>query len=138
MILFKPQKGPTKQFKELFSLYPLVQAMKPLLIGFQFRSLRFVFSDFGLESVEQSVGLSNSSTVPLSKHHFFQTDNQNSLLLTVFGLLQLFFRSCVVVEVAEDNRLMPSIVSLVNFQWIQILRHQGIAFNWLSLNFFVQ
>ena len=31
-----------------------------------------------------------SLAIPLSKHHFFQTDNQKAMLFTVFSLFELF------------------------------------------------
>ena len=53
----------------------------------------FVFN-FHVGSLEQSVKLvSISLAIPLSKHHFFQTDNQKAMLFTVFSLFELFF-SC--------------------------------------------
>ena len=101
----------------------------------------FVFS-FGIGSLEQSVKpgrlvISISSAIPFSKHHFFQTDNQRVVLFTVFSLLELFFSYCIVVAVAKENLLeTPAIVSLANFQRIQMLRHPRLAFDWLSVSFF--
>ena len=47
----------------------------------------FVFN-FGIGSLEQSVSWVGS----LSKHHFFQTDNQKAVLFTlVFSLFELYF-----------------------------------------------
>ena len=99
----------------------------------------FVFN-FGVESLEQSVKLDRlviliSLAIPFSKHHFFQTDNQKAVLFTVFSLLELFFSCCVVVSVAKENLLKtPAIVSLANFQRIQMLRHPRLAFHWLSVS----
>ena len=44
--------------------------------------------------VLSSAGLyfSISSAILFSKQHFFRTENQNSVLLTVFGLKELFFQ----------------------------------------------
>jgi len=55
----------------------------------------------------------------------------------VFSFLEVFFSSDLVVAVAKENLLkMPAIVSLANFQCIQILRHPGLAFDWPSVSFF--
>ena len=55
----------------------------------------------------------------------------------MFSFLELFSSSLVVVAVAKENLLKaPAIVSLANFQCIQILRHPGLAFDWLSVSFF--
>ena len=95
----------------------------------------FVFN-FGVESLEQSVKLDRlviliSLAIPFSKHHFFQTDNQKAVLFTVFSLLELFFSCCVVVSVAKENLFKtPAIVSLANFQRIQMLRHPRLAFDY--------
>ena len=78
-----------------------------------------------------------SSAIPFSRHHFFQTDNQRVVLFKVFSLLELFFSYCIVVAVAKENLLeTPAIVSLANFQRIQMLRHPRLAFDWLSVSFF--
>ena len=80
-----------------------------------------------------------SSAIPFSKHHFFQTDNQRVVLFTVFSisLLGVFFSDCIVVAVAKENLLeTQAIVSLANFQHIQMLRHPRLAFDWLSVSFF--
>ena len=75
-----------------------------------------------------------SSAIPFSKHHFFQTDNQRVVLFTVFSL---FFSDCIVVVVAKENLFeTQAIVSLANFQHIQMLRHPRLAFDWLSVSFF--
>ena len=59
------------------------------------------------------------------------------MLLTVFSLWELFFSCCRVVAVAKENLLeTPAIVSLANFQRIQMLRHPRLAFDWLSVSFF--
>ena len=59
------------------------------------------------------------------------------MLFTVFSLLELFFSYCIVVAVAKENLLeTPAIVSLANFQRIQMLRHPRLAFDWLSVSFF--
>ena len=59
------------------------------------------------------------------------------MLFTVFSLLELFFSCCRVVAVAKENLLeTPAIVSLANFQRIQMLRHPRLAFDWLSVSFF--
>ena len=103
--------------------------------------IMFAFN-FGVESLELSVKLSllkifNFLAIPFSKHHFFQTDNQRVVLFTVFSLLELFFSCCRVVAVAKENLLeTPAIVSLANFQRIQMLRHPRLAFDWLSVSFF--
>ena len=101
----------------------------------------FVFN-FGVESLEQSVKLGRLViliflAIPFSIHHFFQTDNQKALLFTVFLLLELFFRYCIIVAVLKENLLKtPAIVSLANFQRIQMLRHPRLTFDWLSVSFF--
>ena len=90
----------------------------------------FVFN-FGVESLEQSVRLDLlviliSLEVLFYKHCFFQTDNQNAVLFSMFSLLKLFFSCYIVVAVAKENLLETSAtVSLTNFQRSQILRHPG-------------
>ena len=80
----------------------------------------FVFN-FGVESLEQSVKLDLfviliSLEVLFYKHCFFQTDNQNVVLFSMFSLLELFFSCCIVVAVAKENLLETSaIVSLAKF-----------------------
>ena len=95
-----------------------------------------------VESLEESVKLNriaifDSSAIPFSKLHFFKTDNQKVVLFTVFSLLELFFSSSIVVAVAEENLLKtPTIVSLANFQRIQMLRHPSshlIGYLWLPI-----
>ena len=49
------------------------------------------------------------------------------MLFTVFSLLELFFSCCK----------MPAIVLIADFQRIQMLRHQRLALDWLSVSFFV-
>ena len=89
---------------------------------------------FGVESLEQSIKLgllviSISLAIPFSKHHFFETDYQIVVLFTVFSLLELFF-SCCPVPVAKENVLeTPALVSLANFQRIQMLRLPRLAFD---------
>ena len=101
----------------------------------------FVFN-FGVESLEQSVKLGRlvimiSLAIPFSIHYIFQTDNRKVLLSTVFLLLELFFSYCIVVGVLKENLLKtPAIVSLTNFQRIQMLRHPRLTFDWLSMSFF--
>ena len=62
--------------------------------------------NFGVESLEQSVKLDRfviliSLAIPLFKHHsVFQTDNQRTVLFTVFPLLELFFNCCINIIVA--------------------------------------
>ena len=62
--------------------------------------------NFGVESLEQSVKLDRlailiSLAIPLFKHHsVFQTDNQRTVLFTVFLLLELFFSCCINIVVA--------------------------------------
>ena len=47
---------------------------------------------------------------------------KEAVLFTVFSLLELFFSRCIVVAVAKENLLdTPAIVSLANFQHIQML-----------------
>ena len=76
----------------------------------------FVFN-FGVESLEQSVKLSRLVlsiflAIPFSKHHFFQTDNQEAMLFTSLSLLELFFSCCIVVSVAKETlRKTPAIIS---------------------------
>ena len=90
---------------------------------------------FGVESLEQSIKLgllviSISSAIPFSKHHFFETDYQIVVPFTVFSLLELFFSCCPVVLVAKENVLeTPALVSLANFQRIQMLRLPRLAFD---------
>ena len=56
---------------------------------------------------------------------------------TVFSLLELFFSCFIVVALAKENLLETrAIVSLANFQHIQMLRHPRLAFDWLSVSFF--
>ena len=70
--------------------------------------------------------------------HFCQTDNQRVVLFTMFSLLELFFSCCRVVAVAKENLLeTPAIISFANFQRIQILRCPRLAFDWLSVSFFL-
>ena len=63
-----------------------------------FARLNHVCFNFGVESLVQSVKLDrlvifiSALTIPLSKHHFFQIDNQKAMLFTVFSLLELFLR----------------------------------------------
>ena len=101
----------------------------------------FVFN-FGVESLEQSVKLGRlvimiSLAIPFSIHYIFQTDNRKVLLSTVFLLLELFFSYCIVVGVLKENHLKTqAIVSLANFQHIQMLRHPRLIFDWLSVSFF--
>ena len=102
----------------------------------------FVFN-FGVESLERSVKLDRlviliSLAIPLSKHHFFQTDNQKAVLFTAFSLSELFFSCCIVVAVAKENLLKtPAIVSLANFQIFKFCCDiQGshlIGYLWVSL-----
>ena len=62
--------------------------------------------NFGVESLEQSIKLDRlviliSLAIPLFKHHsVFQTDNQRTVLFTVFPLLELFFNCCINIIVA--------------------------------------
>ena len=59
------------------------------------------------------------------------------MLFTVFSLLELFFSCYIVVVLAKENLLETrAIVSLANFQHIQMLRHPRLAFDWLSVSFF--
>ena len=101
----------------------------------------FVFN-FGVESLEQSVKLDRlviliSLAIPFSKHHFFQTDNQEAVLFTVFSLLELFFSWCTDVAVAEEDfHKMPIIHSVANFLRSQMLQHPRLAFDWLSVSSF--
>ena len=47
---------------------------------------------------------------------------KEGVLFTVFSLLELFFSRCIVVAVAKENLLDTlAIVSLANFQHIQML-----------------
>ena len=58
------------------------------------------------------------------------------MLFIVFPLLELFFSRWIVVAVAKENLLKtPGIVSLANFQCIQMLPHPRLAPDWLSLSF---
>ena len=109
-----------------------------------FARFNHVCFNFGLESLEQSVKLDrlviffSALAIPLSKHHFFQIDNQKAMLFTVFSLLELFSGCCIVVAVLKEGLLQtPAIVSLANFQSSQMLRHPRLAFDWLSVSFFV-
>ena len=55
----------------------------------------------------------------------------------MFSLLELFFSCYIVVVLAKENLLETrAIVSLANFQHIQMLRHPRLAFYWLSVSFF--
>ena len=75
--------------------------------------------------------------IPLSKHHFFQTDNQKAVSLTVLSLLELFFSRCIVVAVAKENLLnTPAVVSLANFQRVQTMQLRRLALDWQSVSFF--
>ena len=47
------------------------------------------------------------------------------MFFTVFSLLELFFSCCKI----------PAIVLIANFQRIQMLRHQRLALDWLSVSF---
>ena len=82
--------------------------------------IMFVFN-FDVEQLEQIVKLDQlviliSLAFPLSKHQFFQTNNQKAVHFTVFSLLELFFSCCIVVAVANENLpKMPAIVLLANF-----------------------
>ena len=70
------------------------------------RGLTMSVFNFGVESLEQSVKLDRlailiSLAIPLFKHHsVFQTDNQRTVLFTVFLLLELFFSCCINIVVA--------------------------------------
>ena len=72
----------------------------------RFRGLTMSVFNFGVESLEQSVKLDRlailiSLAIPLFKHHsVFQTDNQRTVLFTVFLLLELFFSCCINIVVA--------------------------------------
>ena len=64
---------------------------------------------------------------------FSKSTTQKAVLFTVFSLLELFFSRCIVVTMAKGNLLnTPAIVSLANFQRIQMLWHPRLAFDWLS------
>ena len=96
------------------------------------RGLTMFVTSFGVESLELSVKLGrlvifDFLTIPFSEHHFFQTDNQRVMLFIVFSLLELFFSCCK----------MPAIVLIADFQRIQMLRHQRLALDRLSVSFFV-
>ena len=68
---------------------------------------------------------------------FSKSTTQKAVLFTVFSLLELFFSRCIVVTVAKGNLLnTPAIVSLANFQRIQMLWHPRLALDWLSGSFF--
>ena len=97
----------------------------------------FVFN-FGVESLELSVKLVRFPwQLPSLNATFFQTDNQKSVLFTVFSSLELFFSCCTVFEVAKENLLQTAaIVLLANFQRIQMLRYPRLTLDWLSENFF--
>ena len=59
--------------------------------------------------------------VLISKHHFFQIDDQKAVLFTVFSLLELFSSCCIAVAVVKEGLLQtPAIVSLANFQISQM------------------
>ena len=70
------------------------------------RGLTMSVFNFGVESLEQSIKLDRlviliSLAIPLFKHHsVFQTDNQRTVLFTVFPLLELFFNCCINIIVA--------------------------------------
>ena len=84
----------------------------------------FVFN-FGVGSLDFDL---ISLTIPFSKHHFFQTDNQNQCFLQCFCCL-----SCFSAAVAKENLLKtPAIVSPTNFHIL--LRHPRLAFDWLSVS----
>ena len=109
-----------------------------------FARFNHVCFNFGVESLVQSVKLDrlvvfiSALTIPLSKHHFFQIDNQKAMLFTVFSLLELFSGCCIVVAVLKEGLLQtPAIVSLANFQSSQMLRSPKLAFDWLSMSFFI-
>ena len=57
--------------------------------------------------------------------------------LQCFRCYSCFLSCCIVTEVAKENLLKtPAIVSLANFQRVQILRHPRLALDWLSVSFF--
>ena len=108
-----------------------------------FARFNHVCFNFGVESLEQSVKMDqlvifiSALAIPLSKHHFFQIDNQKAMVFTVFSLLELFSSCCIVVAVVKEDLLQtPAIVSLANFQCSQMLRRPRLAFDWLSVSFF--
>ena len=119
-----------KKFKVQLNTESLSMKWKRRLRGL----IMFAFK-FGVESLEQSIKLgllviSISSAIPFSEHHFFETDYQMVVLFTVFSLLELFFSCCPVVLVAKENVLeTPALVSLANFQRIQMLRLPRLAFD---------
>ena len=136
----KKVQSPAKQFKKLFSR---------VLITFDGKESSFVrFNhvcfNFDVESLERSVKLDrlvifiSALAISFSKHHFFQIDNQKAVLFTVFLLLELFSSCCIVVAVVKEGLLQtPAIVSLANFQSSQMLRSPKLAFDWLSMSFFI-
>ena len=77
-----------------------------------------------------------SLAIPFSKHHFFQTDNQKAVLLTVFSLLELFF-SCGGERNPTQNTGHCFARNFSNYQIFKFfLWHPRLAFDWLSVSFF--
>ena len=97
----------------------------------------FVFN-FHVGSLEQSVKLGqliffNFLGNSLSKHHFFQTDNQKAMLFTVFLLFELF-SSCSGERKPTENTGHCFTHKFSNFQIL--LQHPRLTFDWLSVSFF--
>ena len=76
--------------------------------------------------------ISISSVIFFSKHHFFQTESQKSLLFAVFSFLEQFLSSSIVVAVAKANQPLRFLLE-TGQERIQILRHS----DWLSVSSFV-
>ena len=78
------------------------------------RGLTMLVFNFGVQSLEQSVELDRlviliSLTIPLSKHHFFQTNNQKAVHFTVRQSMQ--FQENPVLPVAVTSYPMSKLWS---------------------------
>ena len=98
----------------------------------RFRGLTMFVYSIGVEPLELSVKLGRLVIFDLPGSSLlwsllFPNWQPKSNALSVFSLLELFFSCCK----------MPAIVLIADFQRIQMLRHQRLALDWLSVSFFV-
>ena len=98
----------------------------------RFRGLTMFLYSFGVEPLELSVKLGRLVIFDFPGSSLlwsllFPNWQPKSNALTAFSLLELFFSCCK----------MPDIVLIADFQRIQMLRHQRLALDWLSVSFFV-
>ena len=98
----------------------------------RFRGLTMFVYSFGVEPLELSVKLGRLVIFDFPGSSLlwsllFPNWQPKSNAFTAFSLLELFFSCCK----------MPDIVLIAGFQRIQMLRHQRLALDWLSVSFFV-